>query len=385
MQGADGLDAQLFEAFPQPALACDAEGRIVRCNRAARRDLGRDPAALASQTLEQLGADPSARQALRDAYATALRDGAAHCDDQPLGAPHAGRPPWHADVSVIRLPPPADAAAPGCLVLLRRPTDRSDRADSALEALRAEKEAAVAASQAKSRFLSRMSHELRTPLNAVLGFTQLMRAEVEAADAQPEIQLAQLDFIEQAGWQLLTMIDNVLDLARIETGRLELHPERLSVAPAVEEALSLIDASARRRQLQVEVFITDPLPEVQADRARLRQVLLVLLSNAVKFNVDQGRLTVRVRAEAGFVQLDVGDAGPGLDPAGRQLLFESLDRLGSSTDADGTGVSLSIARQLVLAMGGRFHLDSALGQGATFSVLLPVAGADPAQALGGAA
>jgi signal transduction histidine kinase len=381
MHGAGGLDAQLFEALPQPALACDESGRILRCNPAARRQIGHDAADLGDQALAQLGADPLARQALEVALGTALREGTAGCDDLPL-ARAAGRPgPWRADVRLVRLPAGSGPAAPGCLVLLSEP---ADRADGAIEALLAEKEAAVAASQAKSRFLSRMSHELRTPLNAVLGFTQLMRAEVEAADAQPEIQLAQLDFIEQAGWQLLTMIDNVLDLARIETGRLELHPERLAVAPALEEALSLIDASARRRHLQIEVFLADALPEVHADRARLRQVLLVLLSNAVKFNADHGRVTVRVRAEPGFVQMDVSDAGPGLDPAGRQALFETLDRLGASTDADGTGVSLSIARQLVLAMGGRFQLDSAIGQGATFSVSLPLADAEPAAGSGGA-
>ena len=234
----------------------------------------------------------------------------------------------------------------------------------------------MAASRAKSRFLSRMGHELRTPLNAVLGFTQLMRSEIEAADAQPETQLAQLDFIEQAGWQLLTMIDNVLDLARIEGGRLDLHLERLSLAAALDEALSLVDAAARRRHLRVVRHIPSALPDVKADRARLRQVLLVLLDHAARSSVEHGEVSLVAQAEGDFVRLAVTDGGPGLDAARHEALQAAFDVPGAPADGDGdgVGVSLSIARQIVRAMGGLFVVDGTPGRASTFSVLLPLAG-----------
>jgi signal transduction histidine kinase len=242
---------------------------------------------------------------------------------------------------------------------------------SLLERRRAE-QAAEAANRAKSEFLSRMSHELRTPLNGVLGFAQLL--ELDSLSAR---QRESVEHILKGGRHLLRLIDEVLDLARIETGRLSVSLEPVLAADAIRGALDLVRPQAAARDVTLAAEIAGDV-FVRADRQRLQQVLLNLLSNAVKYNRDGGTVTVScaAAAEPGRVRVAVSDTGPGIAPAMQARLFTPFDRLGAEqTEVEGTGLGLSLSKRLVEAMGGRLLVESRPGDGATFIVELAAAAA----------
>ncbi|MFN3415844.1 MAG: PAS domain-containing protein [Caldimonas sp.] len=235
------------------------------------------------------------------------------------------------------------------------------------QALR-EKAAAEQASRAKSEFLARMSHELRTPLNAVLGFAQVLQAD--AVQALSSAQRQRVDHIHAAGRHLLALIDDMLDLARIESGAVALRPEALEVSAVVADALGLVAPMARAHG--IELLTGTLVGWVWADRQRLRQVLMNLLSNAIKYNRVGGRVEVMARAGADWLTLVVRDTGRGMSPEQVQGLFEPFNRLGVEREGiEGTGIGLSIARQLVIHMGGRIEVRSRLGEGSEFEVWLP--------------
>lgn len=235
------------------------------------------------------------------------------------------------------------------------------------EALLAAREDAVRASNAKSEFLSRMSHELRTPLNAVLGFAQLL--EMDLTDADSRESVAQ---ILRAGRHLLSLIDEVLDMARIEAGRMDLTVEAQPVAEVIDEAVSLAKPLCGKQQIRIEVVKpAEPDLTVLADRRRLLQVFLNLLSNAVKYNRHQGSVTVSHRALDDRIRIEVSDTGPGI-PADRiARLFTPFDRLGAERiSQEGTGLGLALSKHLIDAMGGTLGFSNREG-GATFHVDLP--------------
>jgi signal transduction histidine kinase/CheY-like chemotaxis protein len=229
------------------------------------------------------------------------------------------------------------------------------------------------ANRAKSEFLSRMSHELRTPLNGVLGFAQLLEQD-QLEDDQREC----VEQILKGGRHLLALINEVLDIARIEAGRLALSPEPVATREVFRGALDLIRPQAATRGATL-VAETGPARYVIADRQRLQQVLLNLLSNAVKYTGEGGTVTCScAQTDAGAVQLAVSDTGPGIAPALLERLFTPFDRLGAEqTGIEGTGLGLALSRRLVEAMNGRLLVDSRVGEGTTFTVELPAA-AEPA-------
>lgn len=247
------------------------------------------------------------------------------------------------------------------------------------QALR-ERELAVAASRAKSRFLSRISHELRTPLNAVLGFTQLLQSDPATATT-PEHQ-RWLAHIDDAGRLLLALIDDVLDLSRAESGDLRLDLQSVALADLVQGAVSLVVQEARAKGVSLQV---QPLPpgHVQADPLRARQVLLNLLSNAIKYRRQDGASWVRleVQPEGEHYRLAVSDNGRGIDDEHLQAAFEPFNRLGAERlGIEGTGIGLPIAKLLVEQMQGHITVASRVGEGSTFSFTLPAAAAMPAPA-----
>jgi PAS domain S-box-containing protein len=265
-------------------------------------------------------------------------------------------------------------------VRLAEAADRQRRRLEEVERLAAlrnvERQAAERASQAKSEFISRMSHELRTPLNAVLGFAQIL--ELEAGEEHREA----VDQILRAGHHLLDLINEVLDIARIESGHLNLSLEPVEVGDVLRAAMELIAPSAARREITMLMpEDLEPGLAVVADRQRTLQVLLNLLSNAVKYNRRGGRVVVGVDAAAGDrVRISVADTGPGVDPADFERMFMPFERLGAEqTDIEGTGVGLPLARGLVEKMRGSMGVHSELGQGARFWVELPLAVDEPEQ------
>ena len=231
--------------------------------------------------------------------------------------------------------------------------------------------AAEAASRAKSEFLSRMSHELRTPLNAVLGFSQLLQA-----DARSNLtvqQMAQVEHIRSAGWHLLALINDLLDVSRIEIGQLRVQAQTVELGPLLDEALHMAEPLSRPLGVILVPPVHDQLQtQVLADPIRLRQVLINLISNAVKYNRPGGSVRIVVTNSDKTVMIGVIDSGIGLTPDQLAHLYEPFNRLGQErSGVQGTGIGLVLTRQLVRLMEGRIDIDSEVGRGTRVSVSLP--------------
>ena len=237
------------------------------------------------------------------------------------------------------------------------------------EAVRQEREIALRESAAKSQFMARMSHELRTPLNAVLGFTQLLLADEPAGDGVSTSRRRRLDHIRAAGRHLLTLINDVLDLASLDSGELRIALQPVALQPLVAATLPMLGSLAQGRQVEI---ITGPLScSVLADANRLRQVLLNLLSNAVKYNREGGTVTVQAAIEGEQVVISVADTGRGMDAAQMRQLFEPFNRLGmAAAGIEGSGIGLTIAKTLAERMGGSLQASSTPGEGSVFELRL---------------
>ena len=243
-------------------------------------------------------------------------------------------------------------------------------------ALRAAKEEAEAANRAKSEFLSRMSHELRTPMNAILGFGQLL--EYNPTEPLSEVQKRHVEYILSGGRHLLGLIDEILDLARIESGRFELSMEDVSLRAVIDECLSLTRTSADEADVElVDRCARETAVCVRADYTRTKQVLLNLLSTAVKYNRRGGTVTLRDRLNgSGRLRVEVVDTGVGIPPEKRGELFLPFTRLSAEgSGVEGTGIGLTITKQLVEQMGGRIGFESTVGAGSAFWFELPASGA----------
>ncbi|WP_137732404.1 ATP-binding protein [Pseudaquabacterium pictum] len=249
-----------------------------------------------------------------------------------------------------------------------------------------ERDQAEVASRTKSDFLARLSHELRAPLNAILGFAQMLgnddMAGGEGLQPQQRHGLAQ---IRQAGWHLLDMINDVLDLSRMEAGGLRLTLEPVSLPDVAQEAMAMVEPAAQQAQVQVELSLSPQAEWVQADPVRLRQVLVNLLGNAVKYNRRGGQVVLRTRPGAvGEVSIEVEDTGIGMDADQLGALFTPFNRLGREQNgvpgqpgSQGTGIGLVICRKLTELMAGTLEVSSQAGQGSVFSLALPRPAGEP--------
>jgi len=234
-------------------------------------------------------------------------------------------------------------------------------------------EAAAASSQAKSQFLATMSHELRTPLNAIIGFSELLKGEALGALGDPRYVEYATD-IHNSGTHLLSLINDVLDFSKIEAGRLELIEEPLEVGEVVSDCVRLISQEARDAGLELASEIPEGLPLVMADRRRLKQIALNLLSNAMKFTPSGGRIGVKVVAGDAGVAMSVADTGVGMSPEQIPLAMEPFSQVDSrlSRVHEGTGLGLPLCRHLAEAHGGRLDIKSAPGEGTTVTITFPV-------------
>jgi signal transduction histidine kinase/AmiR/NasT family two-component response regulator len=245
-------------------------------------------------------------------------------------------------------------------------TDNSERkrAESLLKEAMA---AAESANRAKSDFLSGMSHELRTPLNAILGFAQLIDTGVPMPTPT---QKRSIDQILRAGWYLLELINEILDLAMIESGKITLSNEPVSLAEIIAECQAMIEPQASSRGIRMTLPRFDVPRFIHADRTRVKQVLINLLFNAVKYNRPKGTVLVDVAAAgAGIVRISVRDTGMGLDAEQVGQLFQPFNRLGKKSDAEeGSGIGLVVSKRLVNLMGGTIGVESTPGEGSVFWV-----------------
>ena len=256
-----------------------------------------------------------------------------------------------------------DGTAIAVIGVSRDVTDRHAAEDD----LRESRDAADRANQAKNEFLSRMSHELRTPLNAVLGFSALLEMEDLSTD-----QKEYVEWIRSGGRHLLDLINDVLDIARIESGDMSLSPESFLVAEVVGSSLELIRPQAMQRGVSLPAELGGADVRVFADRQRLTQIMLNLLSNAVKYNRADGGIDVVLESSGGTVTIAVIDTGLGISPAGLSKLFTPFERLeAAATDIEGTGVGLALSRALSQQMGGALTVASTVGVGSTFTLELP--------------
>ena len=226
------------------------------------------------------------------------------------------------------------------------------------------------ANQHKSEFLANMSHELRTPLNAIIGFSEVL-SEKMFGDVN-EKQLEYLRDIHSSGQHLLSLINDILDLSKIEAGRMELDLSRFDLSAALENALTLVRERATRNGVRLGLD-ADRVGEWVADERKFKQVLLNLLSNAVKFTPQGGSVRLSARRANGAVEIEVSDTGTGIAPEDRALVFEEFRQAGGDhlKRPEGTGLGLALAKRFVELHGGEIRLQSAVGRGSTFSFTLP--------------
>ena len=358
----------IFDTTPVGIAYTDLDGRILAPNPAFCALLGRDADELVGRDVSAF-THPDDVAAGRE-WLAAMRDG--ECDSYRVRKRYL-----RADGSAVHVQLTA--------ALLRDDDGRPHRTVGVIEdigehlrLLQAERErdAAAAANRAKSEFVSRMSHELRTPLNAMLGFAQLL--ELDRGPALAPHQNGWAAQIQHAGWHLLHMINDTLDLSRIEAGTLRLHTEPLDLRELVDACTALVERAVRERGLRLTVDIHPQARAVTGDLTRVKQVLTNLLSNAVKYNVDGGAIRVRTRAVGDtLVAIEVADTGLGMNDEQVAHLFEPFNRLGRESGAtEGTGIGLVIARRLAELMGG--SLTATSRPGATcFTLALPRADAPP--------
>jgi signal transduction histidine kinase len=283
----------------------------------------------------------------------------------------------------------SEAAVEGQVQGILAKLDAQERTHAAMAELkrgmvqteRAARHAAEAANRAKSEFLAGMSHELRTPLNAVLGYAQLLTMEGGLSPRQAR----GLETIQQSGQHLLALVNDILDLARIEAGRTALNPAPVNLSELLQTVVHLMRVKADEKQLAVMFDAAADLPAaVLADERRLRQVLLNLLGNAIKFT-DDGTVTLRASAEPQgkaqvLLRLDVEDTGIGMHADDVERIFEPFEQVGDAERrSGGTGLGLAITRALVNDMGGRVQVSSELGRGSRFRIELPLPVAQLAQ------
>ena len=231
-------------------------------------------------------------------------------------------------------------------------------------------EALREAARAKSDFLASMSPELRTPLSAILGFSDLMRQEARDGDSLT-VPAEWVEHIHRGGNHLLALVNDVLDLSKVEAGRMELSLEQFDLAPAVSELANGVRPLADKKGLRLETDV--PSLAIVADRGRLRQILYNLVSNAIKFTHTGGRVRITAEATADGYRFSVSDTGVGIAPHDLPAIFEEFRQVGSDEGREGgTGLGLALAQRLIGAHGGRIGVDSTVGQGTTFSVTMPM-------------
>ena len=303
----------------------------------------------------------------RPAYLAALADAASLNEERSLELRircGAGQFRW---VDMRCLPRKSGAGEREVIAVLRDISERKSQ-DRAIETARAESERADAA---KIRFIATMSHELRTPLNAIIGFSDMLTNESLELDPRRKLEYAKL--INNSGHHLLSVVNGILDVSKMENGNFEITPEPFTPAPAIESCADLLALKAQDAGIELTMRIAPDLPDVAADRRAFNQILINLISNAVKFTPRGGRVTVSARCDGPKLAVTVEDTGVGIGESDLPRLGEAFFQGRASYDRrhDGTGLGLSIVKGLVHLHGGEVDIKSRLGEGTRVTVRLP--------------
>ena len=257
----------------------------------------------------------------------------------------------------------------GQMVIIKDITDRKQLEDSLLQA----KVIAEAASRTKSEFLANMSHELRTPLNSIIGFSDVM-LEGGLGELLPK-QDHCLQYISNSGKHLLNLINGILDIAKVEAGRMEFSPEKIYIEPLMVEILGTMQSLSRKKQLTLRVQRDKEVNILVADEAKLKQIMYNLLGNAIKFTPEGGEIDIDISIVENMVRISIIDTGIGISLEDQKKLFRPFTQLDSSYGRkyQGTGLGLALTKELVELHGGRIWVESEVGKGSTFSFEIPVA------------
>jgi PAS domain S-box-containing protein len=391
--GFDALRQELaatWQALPDLLFELDGEGRYLRVLSPKTEWLLLAPERLVGKTVREV-MPPAAAEVVHQALRDADKLGAVWGRELALEVPAGAK--WF-EISVARKEAP-DGTRPSYILISRNVTPRKE-AEERLKLLNEELEMRVAArtlelttakdeaeraNHSKSDFLSRMSHELRTPLNAILGFGQLLEFS-----AREPLQIAHVRQILHGGKHLLALINEVLDLARVESGQMTVSLEQVALRPLLEECLTLVRPQAQARDVRLLDVACGDAWQVRADRTRLKQVFLNLLSNAIKYNQTAGVVSVGCVLEDEGICIRFSDTGAGLTPEQQARLFVPFERLdaGEHHHVEGTGIGLALSKRLMTLMGGQIGVESQVGEGSTFWVRLPRAqdGTAPGDAAG---
>lgn len=361
--------ASIIDAALEAIVILDGQFRVVVFNRSASRMFGVPAADAIGQPLDRF-LPPRYREAHRRhvaAFAQSGKTSRTMGNTRSLEALRSDGTVFPIEASISRV----GEGARALLMAMIRDVTRLREAESALMA----RTAAEAANRAKTAFLSRISHELRTPLNAILGFAQLMR--VDRKDPVASRQDERLEHIIKAGEHLCVLIDETLDVARIESGHMQMDQAMIELEPLLDTVVNMSQPQAAQAGVRLEAAYR-PLQGLRlcADAARLSQVMLNLLSNAIKYNRPAGWVRVEAGADADLIRITVSDGGLGMTPQQLASLFDPFNRLGrESSDVPGTGLGLVLVKELVELMDGQLDIRSEAGEGTSVSLTLPRQGA----------
>ena len=363
---------ELFEVSPDAILEVDQEGTIRLVNEETERLFGWPRMELIGRRVEEL---------LPAWYREKHLTHRGHYHDHPLKRPMgSGLDLWAlkadgTEIPVdIKLSPIQTDDGLRIMCVVRDITDRR-RAEAQINSLNENLERrnreVERANQLKSEFLASMSHELRTPLNAIIGFSDLLQEQ--SAGEVNEKQQRYLNHISSGARRLLTLINDILDLSKVEAGRLDLRLEKLLLPDDIEEVFISVRALTAAKGLHLDIHVSSDL-ELHADKSRFKQILENLLSNAVKFTPAGGSITVDANADGALLRLDVRDTGIGIGPDEIETIFETFRQAAATTKGirEGTGLGLAITKRLVELHRGRIWVESEVGQGSRFSVEMPL-------------
>lgn len=367
---------ELLEAAPDAILQVDEGGRIILLNRVAEQMFGYSREELLGQPVEML--IPPELRARHQAHRHAYRQ---HPTRRSMGIGmtlEGLRKDGTRFPAEISLSPSSTEEGFRITAIIRDVTERrlnEERLRQVQEAYTRELELRTRemerANRLKSEFLASMSHELRTPLHTIIGFSELLAEQLHGP--LNEKQLRFVNHIYRDSLHLLDLINDILDLSKIEAGRLELRPEVFDFTEVVKESLSTVQAQAVAKSISIETSVNVP-QAIEADRVRLRQILVNLLSNAVKFTPNGGRVRIEAALDGAFVITSVTDTGVGIPKEEHKAVFDKFHQVGHTTKGvrEGTGLGLSITRSLVEQHGGSIWLESEPGRGSRFTFTLPL-------------